>query len=187
MPCRAIGRGRRGRCRRGGARSQPAWAERTAVARGDVVRDVALLLREQREQASEIVVEETGKPLGLARGETDAAVEMGLFIAGEGRRSYGRDDGVDASSHRHDRRAAARRRRTDHELQPTKCERRVESVPGDLLRQHRRREAVEHTPASASFFAEPPSRPVSLPACSTSCTGSVGRPERSSTTRTSTS
>jgi aldehyde dehydrogenase (NAD+) len=70
--------------------AQPAWAERTAVARGDVVRDVALLLREQREQASEIVVEETGKPLGLARGETDAAVEMGLFVAGEGRRSYGR-------------------------------------------------------------------------------------------------
>jgi aldehyde dehydrogenase (NAD+) len=35
-------------------------------------------------------VEETGKPEELALGETDAAVEMGLFIAGEGRRSYGR-------------------------------------------------------------------------------------------------
>jgi aldehyde dehydrogenase (NAD+) len=70
--------------------AQPAWAERTAVARGDTVRDVALLLRERREHASAIVAEETGKPLELARGETDAAVEMGLFVAGEGRRSYGR-------------------------------------------------------------------------------------------------
>ena len=70
--------------------AQPGWAERTAVARGDIVRDLALLLRERREEASEIVEEETGKPIDLARGETDAAVEMGLFVAGEGRRSYGR-------------------------------------------------------------------------------------------------
>jgi alpha-ketoglutaric semialdehyde dehydrogenase len=70
--------------------AQPAWADRTAVARGDTLRDVALLLRERREEASAIVAEETGKPLDLARGETDAAVEMGLFVAGEGRRSYGR-------------------------------------------------------------------------------------------------
>jgi acyl-CoA reductase-like NAD-dependent aldehyde dehydrogenase len=70
--------------------AQPAWAERTAVARGDIVRALALLLRERRDEASGIVAEETGKPLELATGETDAAVEMGLFIAGEGRRSYGR-------------------------------------------------------------------------------------------------
>jgi aldehyde dehydrogenase (NAD+) len=70
--------------------AQPEWAERTPVARGDVVRELALLLRERREEASAIVAEETGKPLSLALGETDAAVEMGLFVAGEGRRSYGR-------------------------------------------------------------------------------------------------
>jgi aldehyde dehydrogenase (NAD+) len=70
--------------------AQPTWAARTAVARGDVVRALALLLRERREEASAIVVEETGKPEELALGETDAAVEMGLFVAGEGRRSYGR-------------------------------------------------------------------------------------------------
>jgi aldehyde dehydrogenase (NAD+) len=70
--------------------AQPAWAARTAVARGDVMREVALLLRERREEASAVVVEETGKPDELALGETDAAVEMGLFVAGEGRRSYGR-------------------------------------------------------------------------------------------------
>jgi aldehyde dehydrogenase (NAD+) len=70
--------------------AQPEWAGRTAVARGDVVRELALLLRERREEASAIVAEETGKPAELALGETDAAVEMGIFIAGEGRRSYGR-------------------------------------------------------------------------------------------------
>jgi aldehyde dehydrogenase (NAD+) len=70
--------------------AQPAWADRTAVRRGDVVRDLALLLREHRDEASALVMEETGKPEELAFGETDAAVEMGLFIAGEGRRSYGR-------------------------------------------------------------------------------------------------
>ena len=70
--------------------AQPAWAERTAVERGEIVRELALRLRERREELSEIVAAETGKPLELARGETDAAVEMGLFVAGEGRRSYGR-------------------------------------------------------------------------------------------------
>jgi alpha-ketoglutaric semialdehyde dehydrogenase len=70
--------------------SQPAWAKRTAVERGEILRDLALRLRERREEASGIVAEETGKPMELALAETDAAVEMGLFVAGEGRRSYGR-------------------------------------------------------------------------------------------------
>jgi alpha-ketoglutaric semialdehyde dehydrogenase len=71
-------------------RAQEDWAERTAVERGDVVREIALRLRDRREEASELVAAETGKPLELALGETDAAIEMGLFVAGEGRRSYGR-------------------------------------------------------------------------------------------------
>ncbi len=68
----------------------PAWTELTPVDRGNVVRELALALREQREEVSALVAEETGKPLELALGETDAAVEMGFFVAGEGRRSYGR-------------------------------------------------------------------------------------------------
>ena len=70
--------------------AQQAWAERTPVDRGDVVRELALLLRVRREEASAIVEAETGKPAELALGETEAAIEMGLFVAGEGRRSYGR-------------------------------------------------------------------------------------------------
>jgi aldehyde dehydrogenase (NAD+) len=70
--------------------AQPGWAARTPVERGDLVREIALALRARREELSAVVAEETGKPLALALGETDAAVEMGFFVAGEGRRSYGR-------------------------------------------------------------------------------------------------
>ena len=70
--------------------AQVEWGARTAVERGNVVRAIAELLRERREEASEIVAAETGKAIELARGETDAAIEMGFFVAGEGRRSYGR-------------------------------------------------------------------------------------------------
>jgi len=70
--------------------AQPEWAERTPVGRGEILRELALRLRSRREEASEIVAAETGKPPELALAETDAAVEMGLFVAGEGRRYYGR-------------------------------------------------------------------------------------------------
>ena len=36
-----------------------------------------------------LVARETGKSLKDALGETDAAIEMGFFVAGEGRRFYG--------------------------------------------------------------------------------------------------
>ena len=70
--------------------AQPAWAEHTPVARGEILRELALSPRARRDEVADIVVAETGKALELALGETDAAVEMGLFVAGEGRRSYGR-------------------------------------------------------------------------------------------------
>jgi len=71
-------------------RAQPDWARRTPVERGELVRELALALRERREEAAELVAAETGKSVELALGETDAAVEMGFFVAGEGRRLYGR-------------------------------------------------------------------------------------------------
>jgi aldehyde dehydrogenase (NAD+) len=70
--------------------AQRAWADTTAVVRGNLVRDIALRMRDRRLEISELVAQETGKSLKLALGETDAAIEMGLFIAGEGRRYYGR-------------------------------------------------------------------------------------------------
>jgi aldehyde dehydrogenase (NAD+) len=70
--------------------AQPDWAATTVVSRGDLCRELAFALRERRDELSEAVAAETGKSLELARAETDAAIEMGFFVAGEGRRSYGR-------------------------------------------------------------------------------------------------
>jgi acyl-CoA reductase-like NAD-dependent aldehyde dehydrogenase len=70
--------------------AQPAWAELTVVRRGDVLRTLATLMQEHRTEMARIVARETGKSLKDATGETDAAIEMGFFVAGEGRRFYGR-------------------------------------------------------------------------------------------------
>ncbi len=70
-------------------RAQPAWAALTVVKRGDILRQIALLMRERRDAIATLVARETGKSKKDALGETDAAIEMGLFVAGEGRRFYG--------------------------------------------------------------------------------------------------
>jgi acyl-CoA reductase-like NAD-dependent aldehyde dehydrogenase len=72
------------------AAAQAAWATRTVVERGNVLRRLAQLLERDRERIAGIVAAETGKSPKDARGETDAAIEMGYFVAGEGRRFYGR-------------------------------------------------------------------------------------------------
>jgi acyl-CoA reductase-like NAD-dependent aldehyde dehydrogenase len=70
--------------------AQPAWATLTPVERGRLVRELAFALQARREELADAVVEETGKSRDLALGEADAAIEMGFFVAGEGRRLYGR-------------------------------------------------------------------------------------------------
>jgi acyl-CoA reductase-like NAD-dependent aldehyde dehydrogenase len=70
-------------------RTQPDWAAATVVKRGDILRQIALIMRERRELIADLVARETGKSRKDALGETDAAVEMGFFVAGEGRRFYG--------------------------------------------------------------------------------------------------
>jgi aldehyde dehydrogenase (NAD+) len=69
--------------------AQPAWAATTVVRRGDILRNIALLMREHRDAIASLVALETGKSNKDALGETDAAIEMGFFVAGEGRRFYG--------------------------------------------------------------------------------------------------
>jgi len=69
--------------------AQPAWASLTVVKRGDILRQIAQLMQQHREAIAALVAKETGKSLKDARGETDAAIEMGFFVAGEGRRFYG--------------------------------------------------------------------------------------------------
>jgi aldehyde dehydrogenase (NAD+) len=54
------------------------------------MRAIAMRMMERKREIAEIVALETGKSVAEALGETQAAVEMGFFIAGEGRRYYGR-------------------------------------------------------------------------------------------------
>lgn len=70
--------------------AQPAWAGLTVARRGEVIRTAAQLMQQHRQQLAAIVALETGKSLKDALGETDAATEMAYFVAGEGRRFYGR-------------------------------------------------------------------------------------------------
>ena len=70
--------------------AQPAWAARPLPERGAILRRIAQLLERDREEIAAIVAEETGKSPRDARGETDGAIELGYFMAGEGRRAYGR-------------------------------------------------------------------------------------------------
>ena len=70
--------------------AQPAWAARPVEERGRILRRVAQLLERDREQVASVVSAETGKSPKDAKGETDGAIELGYFIAGEGRRFYGK-------------------------------------------------------------------------------------------------
>jgi alpha-ketoglutaric semialdehyde dehydrogenase len=70
--------------------AQPAWARRPVAERGLILRRVTQALERDQEAVAAIVAAETGKAPGEALGETGAAIEMGYFVAGEGRRFYGR-------------------------------------------------------------------------------------------------
>jgi aldehyde dehydrogenase (NAD+) len=72
------------------AAAQPAWGRETPVARGAILRRIAQLLERDAEEIAAIVAAETGKSRKDARGETGGAIEQGYFMAGEGRRLYGK-------------------------------------------------------------------------------------------------
>jgi alpha-ketoglutaric semialdehyde dehydrogenase len=72
------------------ADAQPGWAERTVEERGRILRGIAQLLERDKEEVAAVVSAETGKSPKDALGETGGAIELGYFIAGEGRRFYGK-------------------------------------------------------------------------------------------------
>ena len=69
---------------------QPAWAEIPPVQRGEVLHDITLAMRTHREEIANIVAAETGMSFQAALGETGGAIAQGEFMAGEGRRFFGR-------------------------------------------------------------------------------------------------
>lgn len=65
------------------------WSETPVVKRGEILRQATQLMESRKQEIAEIVALETGKSPKDAAGEAQAAIELGYFIAGEGRRFYG--------------------------------------------------------------------------------------------------
>jgi acyl-CoA reductase-like NAD-dependent aldehyde dehydrogenase len=70
--------------------AQAAWAALTPVQRGDMLLDIARVLRKHQNEMAATVALETGMSFNAALGETGGAIAEGEFMAGEGRRFYGR-------------------------------------------------------------------------------------------------
>ena len=70
--------------------AQPGWAGLTPVQRGEILHDIAQAMRLCQKDMADIVAQETGMSPAAALGETGAAIAQGEFMAGEGRRWYGR-------------------------------------------------------------------------------------------------
>ena len=71
-------------------RAQPAWAAETPVNRGEILYEITRAMRNHKEEIATIVALETGMSFNAALGEAGGAIAQGEFMAGEGRRFYGR-------------------------------------------------------------------------------------------------
>lgn len=69
--------------------AQPAWEALPPMARGQLLRDLARLILENRERLAQVVIAEQGKPLQEARGEIEGAAQYLSYAAEEARRITG--------------------------------------------------------------------------------------------------
>jgi alpha-ketoglutaric semialdehyde dehydrogenase len=67
-----------------------AWSETPAVQRGMLLHKIVVGMQNAQDEIAQIVSAETGKSHKEALGETQAAIQCGLFYASEGQRLYGR-------------------------------------------------------------------------------------------------
>jgi aldehyde dehydrogenase (NAD+) len=67
----------------------PEWRRTPWPARGEIILRAAQILERRKEEISRLMTREMGKVLTEARGDVQEAIDMGKFIAGEGRRAYG--------------------------------------------------------------------------------------------------
>jgi alpha-ketoglutaric semialdehyde dehydrogenase len=72
------------------ARAFENWAALTPVRRGDLLLALTREIHGRREEMAAIVAAETGMSVKAALAETGGAIALGEFMAGEGRRLYGR-------------------------------------------------------------------------------------------------
>ncbi|WP_433633336.1 aldehyde dehydrogenase [Halomicrococcus sp. NG-SE-24] len=69
--------------------AQYEWAKRPAKERGDFVRDIAAVMEDHADELAQLIVDEQGKPLDIAHGEIEGAVELAEYMAGWDRRIEG--------------------------------------------------------------------------------------------------
>ncbi len=69
--------------------AQPGWEAMPPVARGQLLKDLARLILENRERLARVVIAEQGKPLHEARGEIESAALYLTYAAEEARRITG--------------------------------------------------------------------------------------------------
>jgi acyl-CoA reductase-like NAD-dependent aldehyde dehydrogenase len=67
-----------------------AWSELTPVRRGQILMDVAALMKQRTDELAQCIAQETGKPPQDARGEVGGAILQAEYFAGEGMRLHGR-------------------------------------------------------------------------------------------------
>jgi aldehyde dehydrogenase (NAD+) len=72
------------------AQAADAWGRLPAPRRGDVLGRAADLLRAREREFAEIVQVETGKPWKTAAAEVASSADLGVFMASEGSRFYGK-------------------------------------------------------------------------------------------------
>jgi aldehyde dehydrogenase (NAD+) len=77
-----------GACR-AARRGQPEWAATPAPVRGEVIANVAHLVRENKRELADFVTREIGKTTVEALGEVQEVIDTCEFFLGEGRRLYG--------------------------------------------------------------------------------------------------
>ena len=70
--------------------SYSAWSQKSVVERSVLLREAAILMQKRQKEIAEIVHLETGKSFKDAFSEVGGAIELGFFMAGEGRRYYGK-------------------------------------------------------------------------------------------------
>lgn len=69
--------------------AQVTWAETPAPQRGEILFEITQKMLENQNEIAKLVALETGKSFKDALGETGAAIALGRYMAGEGRRMYG--------------------------------------------------------------------------------------------------
>lgn len=67
----------------------PAWAEKAAIERADLLFEIYHSMIEKKEHLAEVITKEMGKPIKDARGEVQSAIDYFRWYAEEARRVYG--------------------------------------------------------------------------------------------------